>query len=662
MPEVQQNNEQTKQLFIDRLASYQAGCMLILGSGDDQKKEKIDSLLAKYKSESFELDQYNAAAKNFIKEAAVIICVKEKEIALAEAYHAWSVNKPQIVTKPEVSGIPEQVTITEETCRYNLTQAQQTFLKQIKETTSPKWVKKLKAWEKKFLLEHIDSIYTDSSLPATLRKLPGIANAAKITNEFKDTQFTCYRMGVPTAYKLSADGQSSANENVKQMLDGIKPDVVNNFKAFWGGDLSITDIPPPVLCLGLLTLRSQGNPIQVILDTTGLSGVENNNTLSKQKTAAVNQYSAVQHNKDLDVIDLNIGLLGGWQGRGWIASGVYVGGFLDKIKATQGRLKANLASSAPDKLNKLDQAITALESHTNTWHLPFGSRNKNLFTAALCHVIVERAGGTAVVNCKSGKDRTGIEIMMAQAMNIYFEAKGELPKFDDTGAARSQFVNIFADLFKSEHHQQSAALNSPGSCGLKDEGILDQDILTALGDYYKEQKIMAALNKPGSFYEKHQSKTKWIYAISLAIGIALIATGLLAPVGIVWLGVTIGLGVAIPAIIIAKGRSLSSDSNAKSKEIETILSAVSLQQDSVVAKGRSLSSDSNAKSKEIETILSAESLQQDSVVRIIDKLGGVAVSVVGAQKDAAAESSVVAVPVDHESKSESDITNSSFNL
>ena len=115
---------------------------------------------------------------------------------------------------------------------------------------------------------------------------------------------------------------------------------------------------------------------------------------------------------------------------------------------------------------------------------------------------------------------------------------------------------------------------------------------------------------------------------------------------------------------------MSSDSNAKSKEIETILSAVSLQQDSVVAKGRSLSSDSNAKSKEIETILSAESLQQDSVVRIIDKLGGVAVSVVGAQKDAAAESSVVAVPVDHESKSESesksksesDITNSSFNL
>jgi hypothetical protein len=105
---------------------------------------------------------------------------------------------------------------------------------------------------------------------------------------------------------------------------------------------------------------------------------------------------------------------------------------------------------------------------------------------------------------------------MADAIEVYYQAYHKLPKYDDMGPDRQRFIQIFVAIYATRHHQKIANDNSPGSMGLKDESMLDTDIIAALGDLHKESKNFAKLNKPE--LSTLDQAYKVLFSISMVIG------------------------------------------------------------------------------------------------------------------------------------------------
>ncbi|GAB4393341.1 MAG: hypothetical protein Tsb005_11190 [Gammaproteobacteria bacterium] len=144
-------------------------------------------------------------------------------------------------------------------------------------------------------------------------------------------------------------------------------------------------------------------------------------------------------------------------------------------------------------------------------------RNHQLFRSALERIIVETSGSYSHITCKSGKDRTGIAVMHADAMLIYQTVYGKLPSYFDNEHDRALFVDIFAELFLTRHQQFNAAQNARGAYGLKGvKGTLPKDIKEAIdkkareqygiGDIFQEEPIFSSLNKPELLHPDHQEQ------------------------------------------------------------------------------------------------------------------------------------------------------------
>lgn len=180
------------------------------------------------------------------------------------------------------------------------------------------------------------------------------------------------------------------------------------------------------------------------------------------------------------------------------------------------RKKSGLNPEQSARYQLIQDALTKLQ---NLSKVGFGKRtisnisgvNYEAFKVAYTGILVEAMGGTVSTNCKSGKDRTGLEEIYRNAMLIYFEKYQKLPGFDDGGADRKKFIAIFVRLFNSLKAQEAAANNTPGSLGLKDDAkMLCKDIVKELGITYEESNNRAAINKPSTFMddEAAQGKTR----------------------------------------------------------------------------------------------------------------------------------------------------------
>jgi hypothetical protein len=89
---------------------------------------------------------------------------------------------------------------------------------------------------------------------------------------------------------------------------------------------------------------------------------------------------------------------------------------------------------------------------------------------------------------------------MADAIEIYHQLYETLPQYDDAPQNRQKFVKVFVEIYRTRHHHKVANDNSPGSMGIKDEYMLDQDIVAALNAdptdaRHTESKQLAKLNK-----------------------------------------------------------------------------------------------------------------------------------------------------------------------
>ena len=559
-----------KQSTHSRAEAFVEGTKFVLkqqGKLTEELTARINALLVDthklIKQQRVELLHHSRIVNRLIKNLAKISGLKEKDIALGEAYWAWQVyERPIRESKIKMTGQNKAVSllITESVIKPKLTDLQKGMLIQIHTSPIPDWAKTLTKWEQSYLKtiipKQINGVWSgyEKVLPATLRRIPGLSNATQRSFVFTDAQGSKitkrgYRQGVPTAYAMpSSHYQTSAEENIRQMLEAIKFDVKKDFQAYWELPED-SGLQSPVLLLGLLTHKEHGNAFQKLIDTeilysgVTLSGEENNTQRTQDKSTAI--HSLKTSYDDIKLLDLNIGVN---LGKGWL-TGVPVGSFIADAEGILAAIRGEKKPLSPlleMRATEAESAISALKIHDGK---PLMSdRNKNLFSAALCHYVTEKLGGSVITNCKSAKDRTGLEIIMADAIDIYVRIYGECPQYDeDDFAKRKQFIDIFKAIFDSQHHQLIANDNSPGSQGIKDEGMLDEDIIESLGQTYSLGKKIADLNKPKSFF---QNNSKLIFRSLLFLGtsvsIGLIASGGLAPLGLI-LGIALSYAASFGA-------------------------------------------------------------------------------------------------------------------
>ncbi len=93
-------------------------------------------------------------------------------------------------------------------------------------------------------------------------------------------------------------------------------------------------------------------------------------------------------------------------------------------------------------------------------------KNINLYRSALERVFIRKMHGRSHVACKSGKDRTGMAKLLADAIEKFWAIHGCIPQYNNQ-AHWEMLMNYAADEFISKHHQIISQLNSQGADGLK---------------------------------------------------------------------------------------------------------------------------------------------------------------------------------------------------
>ncbi|MFJ1267622.1 hypothetical protein ACD661_03505 [Legionella lytica] len=155
--------------------------------------------------------------------------------------------------------------------------------------------------------------------------------------------------------------------------------------------------------------------------------------------------------------------------------------------------QAGVDSNHP-QMKIMTAALAQLEALKKSPNLD--DRNKAAFKTALTSILIEAAGGNVSTNCKSGKDRTGLEELYHNAMLTYYSLYNELPSYDDGPEKRAQFVELFSHLFNTLKIHESASGNTIGAFGIKDSAkMLCSDIAKALGANYTMSNSRANINK-----------------------------------------------------------------------------------------------------------------------------------------------------------------------
>lgn len=499
-----------------------------------------------------ELFKFQKKLLNLLNSEPYFLGLSLKDLALAEAMYVWqNVPAPVIRTRYRDGDLYIE---QKETPVCFLTKAQKDQLQKIWNTkeTQPQWYKKLPLWAKKYLKSIIqhpslnvgnpdwETLYKNP-IPAILRCIPGEANAwgheLIITrNGYLDKEgevvYQDYsrpmRQGVPTSYDMpDSERQESANENLAQMLEYeiVGKDARKNFIKYWqAGERIFNWIDTPVLLCGLLNPHRQAGFLDWVFDR----GKEKNELLDVEKKEALDKY---EKRPGFKFFNINIAV-NGWRDEKVLGDAEVINQFIQHAKKIYNAVLEQNNPANANKLLKLRLAIQALEEVKKLAPIP--NRNRNLFFAALLDVTTRLMGGVSTGNCKSSKDRKGMEQLYADAILIYFAKFKKFPRYNDQESDRGFFIQICCDLYRSGHQLKVADANSPGSSGAKDDGTLDKDVLEALGKDYALSAEMAEFNKAGNFYIKYVQKPFLVLsALSIVAGIILTATGILSPIGLV---------------------------------------------------------------------------------------------------------------------------------
>lgn len=546
----------------------------------------------------------------FYNELPAASGLSTKDIALGEAMYMWqhSENEPiktefrrtlndaeseaKSETKSEAKG-SLIITQTETVRTSRLTDSQKDELIKIRSSvvgSHPLWFQVLPKWMQNALKKIVpqgrngDWSKYEKFHPTTLRQIPGEANAT--VHEFKievvedgkpivrlDTQVL--RQGASTSFymKDAKERQESAMQNLQQMIDNQLLSFEEQFQKIWG--ISVAkflsenkDIPAyPIFLGGLLTPAQQASRKGRWLDKLSwMSEVdycENGTRLTQEKSKAVDELKinlSKAKNKDskdgkgqaklkYKIFNLNFAVNSLRNKQNAVVDKDFIN-CAERFYAGLSALEIAKEPSLALRIKMLNFAIKNLKNIGKTVYPP--GVNKNIYNAALHDIIIRLIGGLSAINCKSSKDRTGIELIIADAilidwsMQLAASPEVELQYFaaSKIEIEREHFVDIACQVYKSGHQLKVAGANSPGCWGIKDEGILDKDIRDKLEEDFNHSKALGNFNKPGSFSKQRSKELRIGAAVvgTIAIGLLFFFTGWLSPVGLLGLKLATYLG------------------------------------------------------------------------------------------------------------------------
>ncbi|KTC85505.1 hypothetical protein [Legionella brunensis] len=387
------------------------------------------------------------------------------------------------------------------------------------EKDQPLWFSRLPSWEKNWLInqvpktleeswEHFESLNQSSAMT----HIPGIQNARMnylvacdgenytiLSRSFNTSTMVPYELDEPKENKATYVKQTA-----NQVLGHLSQQVTTDFNKIWENITFDKKIRPLIF-------------VQSLLSDTVLAKADTH--LAREQKKAIQEISLLETYPQVQIITGNDPM-------NFLRHASFLSGNLSKALGHWNHTDAIL--------NYAEQFISCLESPKNTltseqqfrfdlikatkkelrnlrdeqFNSQGLARNFVAFKAAYTSILVEAMGGVVSTNCKSGKDRTGLEELYKNAIIYYYSLYKTLPKFDDEKYSRKRFVAIFVLLFNSMKAQEAASGNAPGSLGLKlDPTMLCADIQAEIEISYKLSTILAKLNKPLSF-QKNEAKAK----------------------------------------------------------------------------------------------------------------------------------------------------------
>ncbi|MHB1222072.1 MAG: hypothetical protein ACYC0J_08750, partial [Gammaproteobacteria bacterium] len=417
-----------------------------------------------------------------------------RQVRLAERYFVADYQPTIFVNETTEHGeVTTQLNIS---LKNPLTQAQKKELVKIHTDNKPAWFERLSLWERDWLIQRVPSLLSNQiqweafeSLyqSSAMSHIPGVQNIRRsfivkgervISDSIKSGTYVPYKMP-------EIDRESQTNENADQVLDVMAVLAHENFNRAWPG----ISIKP------LLYFQS------ILSDTVG--GGQDNQLANIQKNAVSNKsylhadFIVVTGNDPVNFLRLFAAESGFFSKEvsGRWDHNIRILQYANKFVSLAS--KCNLDQEQERKLKLIKMLKAELELMHRKTQFTGLARNFNAYKVAYTELLVEAMGGMVSTNCKSGKDRTGFDDLYRQAILIYTERYGMLPRYDDQGDNRQQFINIFVPLFNSNKLQELAAGNTPGSFGLKDSArMLCRDIVGVLGKSYQQSNQLADMNKP----------------------------------------------------------------------------------------------------------------------------------------------------------------------
>lgn len=498
-----------------------------------QFSRKLEIANNKYKQFNFKLGRYTLVKElqQLLSQFQTIAGISLKDILLGEAFWQWQVFEPLVlssISSVHISNNQFIEVLQKDTPQtYPLSSEQLIQWQQIFESRKPQWFLDLPNWAQHALLNAGDGLRR--VMPITYRGLPGLANTTIHEFQINMSKYgpqQTYRLAVPVPYLMNnrQERLESTLGNIQQILNywlqqEKLSDAMQNYWGYTHDSLLGKSIKKPLLVLSLLTGKGQSSILGKILDIFGFSINNNNSVLVDESNQSYlsffNKYPEYEKNYEVFIQEVGINYFRS-------AQPTYVNpnflGFLEDFVQDIQKYQNEISIENTTKIHALQEILRTIKAHRvlNDSELTQG-RNKNLYLAALYDVAVRLTGGVSIGNCKSSKDRKGIELLYADAMLVFYHAHGVFPAYADQENARRDFLIICKALFDSGHILKVINQNLVGCPGLKDEEIMDSDLQDFLGDHYKMAKLISNFSEPVTFLEKYRQvifKTILVLAIT----------------------------------------------------------------------------------------------------------------------------------------------------
>lgn len=437
-----------------------------------------------------------------------------RDIRLAERYFVADYKSNQVIYN-ETKTAKDSIIQIDVGAKNNFTQEQREEYIRIHAANAddrPAWFNILPGWEKRWFLQNVPKSLDDNweafeskFMSSAMAHCPGINNARTNYLYQRDKEgvpqlvSTSIKTGTMAPYEMPKQSyQQGVEQTAQQVLSQLTKEAQRRFSATWEGvDLSNQGLTPLVLSQGLLS--------DTIISGSDTRMVRSQEKAIKDACSPKGLFAGVKVFNDnvpvnfLRFVSAESGLISKLVGR-WDN--------VNNILAYTYKLKNALESAQhqgqlnPEQIKRLD---LIREARSKLIFLrdkaPYRlDRNMGPYKAAYTAILVEACGGMVSTNCKSGKDRTGLDELYRNTMMLYYQKYGELPAYNAAKEKHQKFMEIYETLFDSQKAQEAAATNTPGSFGLKDSALmLCRDIAAFIGKTYRNSNMCSVINKPKIF-------------------------------------------------------------------------------------------------------------------------------------------------------------------